>query len=49
MQLSQFVVPPLQDDVLTILRTGRTYWVNEVRDDGHGSARLLLNNAPGVA
>ena len=45
-QVSQFPQPPLQDDVLTIVRTGVTYWVNEVRADSHGAARLLLSVAP---
>ena len=45
-QLSQFAQPPLQDDTATVLRTGVTYWVNEVRPDSHGGARLLLNLAP---
>jgi hypothetical protein len=47
-QLSQFPAgqPPMQDDVLTIVRTGQAYWVNEVRVDSHGAARLLLNVAP---
>ena len=45
-QLSQFVRPPLQDDTALVVRTGVTYWVNEVRPDSHGGARLLLNLAP---
>lgn len=44
-QLSQFAIEPAQNDVLTIIRTGQTYWVNAVRPDSHGAARLLLNVA----
>ncbi len=44
-QMSQFTQEPMQNDLLTILRTGVAYWVNEVRPDSHGGARLLLNLA----
>jgi hypothetical protein len=42
-QLSQFLALPLQGDRLTIVRTGETFIVNEVRSDGHGAAKLMLN------
>lgn len=42
-QLSQFSTLPLQGDRLTIKRTGETFLVREVRPDGHGSAKLMLN------
>lgn len=42
-QLSQFPVPPLQDDRLVIVRTATRYIVKEVRVDSHGHARLMLN------
>jgi hypothetical protein len=43
-QLSQFLFYiPQQGDTLTIARTGETFIVKEVRDDGHGAAQLLLN------
>lgn len=42
-RLSQFLVAPQQDDVLTILRTNETFRVKEVRSDGHGGAKLMLN------
>lgn len=42
-QLSQFASPPLQGDRLTIVRTGETFLVKEVRPDGHGWAKLMLN------
>ncbi|WP_298281254.1 hypothetical protein [Acidocella sp.] len=41
-QLSQFLAAPLQGDTLT-LATGAAYSVMEVRPDGHGWAKLLLN------
>lgn len=42
-QLSQFPATPAQGDQLTVMRTATTYVIREVRPDGHGSARLLLN------
>lgn len=42
-QLSQFVTPPQQGDALTIVRTSETFLVKEVRPDGHGWAKLMLN------
>lgn len=44
-QLSQFRTLPLQGDRVTIIRTKETFIVKEVRDDGHGSAKLMLNLA----
>jgi len=35
--------PPQQGDVLTVNRTGNVYEVQEVRLDGHGAAKLMLN------
>lgn len=40
-QMSQFPIPPAQGDQLTV--RGNTYAVKEVRPDGHGAAKLLLN------
>jgi len=44
-QLSQFLTPPAQGDRLTIIETGRVYVVQEVQPDGHGGAKLPLNEA----
>ncbi|WP_317201480.1 hypothetical protein [Janthinobacterium sp.] len=44
-RLSTFPASPAQDDLLTILRTGETFKVKEVRPDGHGWAKLMLNLA----
>ncbi|WP_277187675.1 hypothetical protein [Caballeronia sp. BR00000012568055] len=35
--------PPQQGDALTVNRTGNMYEVQEVRFDGHGAAKLMLN------
>jgi len=35
--------PPRQGDMLTVHRTGNVYAVQEVRLDGHGAAKLMLN------
>ncbi len=40
-RLSRFVVPPAQDDRVTI--RGLTYVVKEMRPDSHGAAKLMLN------
>ena len=40
-QLSQFTRPPMQGDAVQI--RGTWYVVKEVRVDGHGGAKLLLN------
>lgn len=45
-QLSAFPVQPSQGDLVKVLRTGDTFVVREVRPDGHGHAKLLLNLAP---
>jgi hypothetical protein len=46
-QLSQFPAPPEQADTLFIppclANPGGTYVVKEIRSDGHGWAKLLLN------
>jgi hypothetical protein len=44
-QLSQFTNPPQQGDTLIITRTAETFVVKEVRPDGHGWAKLMLNLA----
>ncbi|HQT79769.1 MAG TPA: hypothetical protein PLD10_22220 [Rhodopila sp.] len=44
-QMSQFPAPPQQGDTVLILRTGNRYIVREVRPDGHGAAKLMLNQA----
>ncbi len=41
--LSSFPSPPLQGDLVTI--RGTIYRVSEVRSDGVGAARLMLNTA----
>lgn len=40
-RLSDFPQKPLQDD--TLIARGKVYRVREVRVDGHGSAKLMLN------
>lgn len=42
---SAFPVLPLQGDRLTVLSRGKTYVIREVQIDGHGAAKLLLNEA----
>jgi hypothetical protein len=42
-QLSQFAVQPKQADEALCQRTGESFVEKEVRIDGHGSAKLLLN------
>ncbi len=42
-RLAQFAAPPSQGDSLTIARLGWTFVVKEVRPDGHGYAKLMLN------
>ncbi|VVE12865.1 hypothetical protein PCA20602_02727 [Pandoraea capi] len=42
-QLSQFDVPPVQNDQLTVVRTGASYVVKDVRVDSHGGAKLVLS------
>lgn len=48
-RISQFTAAaaalPVQGDSLTIVRTGASYTVSEVRIDSHGWALLLLNEA----
>ncbi len=45
-RLSQFPLMPQQGDTLFIQRTAETFVVKEVRPDGHGAAKLMLNLAP---
>ena len=40
-RLSEFPSPPQQGDILSV--RGQTYSVQEVRDDSHGYAHLILN------
>ncbi len=42
-RLAQFTTLPLQNDVVQIASVNTTYRVREVRLDGHGWAKLLLN------
>ena len=42
-RLNQFPNPPQQNDQVRIARVNSTYRVREVRPDGHGGAKLLLN------
>ncbi len=44
-QVAQFPLAPAQGDTLLIQRTAQTFVVKEVRPDGHGAAKLLLNLA----
>jgi len=46
-QLSAFPagISPAQGDAVTVLSNGVAYLVKEVRPDGHGWAKLLLNEA----
>lgn len=41
-RMSQFANPPVQDDTVQIPSVNTTYVVREVRNDGHGSAKLML-------
>lgn len=43
-RVSDFPASPLQGDQLTLQRTGVRYVVREVRLDGHGYAKLMLND-----
>ena len=45
-QLSQFPARPQQGDGVFIVRTAQRFIVREVRPDGHGAAKLMLNDAP---
>jgi hypothetical protein len=45
-RLAQFATPPRQGDQLSIVSNGTAYAIREVRPDGHGWAKLMLN-APG--
>ena len=50
-QLSQFRYEPRQGDTLEVLegdQAGERYQVKEVRPDGHGHAKLLLNENFGI-
>ena len=47
-QLSQFNVPPAQNDQLTVVRTGASYVVKDVRVDSHGGAKLVLSKMGAV-
>ena len=42
-QVSAFPSLPLQGDRVTIASRGKTYVIREVQIDGHGAAKLLLN------
>ncbi len=42
---SDFPVPPLQGDQVIVPRIGKTFVIREVQLDGHGAAKLLLNEA----
>ena len=44
-QLSQLAVTPMQGDGVLIVLTGQTFTVVEVQPDGHGAAKLILNEA----
>ena len=46
-RIAAFTIPPQQGDQLTIAGTGATYAVREVRLDGHGGAKLMLNYISG--
>ena len=40
-----FCDPPAQGGIVYVPRTGKTYVVRDVRPDGHGHAKLLMNEA----
>jgi hypothetical protein len=40
---SEFPAPPVQGDTLLIQSLGETFIVNDVRSDGHGEIKLMLN------
>jgi len=42
---SDFPVLPLQGDQVNVPSRGKTYVIREVQIDGHGAAKLLLNEA----
>lgn len=42
-QLSQFQIPPVQNDQLSVVSVNTTYLVREVRLDSRGGAKLLLS------
>lgn len=42
---SQFPALPLQGDQVIVPSRGKTYVIREVQIDGHGAAKLLLNEA----
>jgi hypothetical protein len=42
-RISDFPVLPLQGDQVTVPSRAKTYIVREVQLDGHGAAKLLLN------
>lgn len=42
---SDFPVLPAQGDQVTVASRGKTYVIREVQIDGHGAAKLLLNEA----
>lgn len=42
---SDFPTLPVQGDQLIVLSRNKTYVIREVQIDGHGSAKLLLNEA----
>lgn len=42
-QLSQFRIPPVQNDQLSVASINTTYVVKEVRSDSHGGAKLMLS------
>jgi hypothetical protein len=42
-RLSAFPSAPVQGDKVSILSVNETYIVNDVRPDGHGHAKLMLN------
>lgn len=41
-RLAQFTNPPVQDDTVQIPSVNTTYVVRDVRNDGHGWAKLIL-------
>lgn len=45
-QLSEFTTAPEQGGQLTITGTGEVFLVKQVRPDGRGGAKLMLNYAP---
>lgn len=48
-RLADFAVPPAQGDSVLIIKTGETFVVKDVEEDGKGAVKLPLNySGPGL-